>query len=305
MTHLLGMRIPLLSRDIGRKVMTFGPHRSFLRSYRVNKGGDERVAGRIPTVKERAESVKKEPGILSQMARNAIVAVGGPILSKVLGGGVVVLAVYGLYIYAISSIKAQASEALDSVTQSVKSAKDSIVQKAGEVVDRVREGGNSVIEGGKRAADSVSSTVSNGASSVIEGGKRAADSVSSTVSNGIEKTKEGVSSVKDKIEGAVEGLHQSSSGVFESVREKAETVKDVIKETITRDKRDNHDTGKSKEEENDHNTNRVVKEKENEEKFVDNNTISAEGRKRSEVAKDWLKKKVERFKGSNEKDKDQ
>eukprot|EP01040_Poterioochromonas_malhamensis_P013370 gene13370-14696_t len=142
MTHLLGMRLPLLSRDIGRKVMTLGPHRSFLRSYRVNKGGYERVAGRTPQVKERAESVKKEPGILSEMARNAIIAVGGPILSKVLGGGVVVLSVYGLYIYAISSIKAQASEALHSVTQSVKNAKDSIVQKAGEVVDRVREGGD-------------------------------------------------------------------------------------------------------------------------------------------------------------------
>ncbi len=56
---------------------------------------------------------------------------------------------------------------MNSVTQSIKNTKESIVQKAGEVVDRVREGGNSVIEGGKRAADSVSSTVSNGASSVI------------------------------------------------------------------------------------------------------------------------------------------
>lgn len=153
----------MLCKGIGRRAIALGElKRSLIRHYRVNEG-------RNSTGSERPrENVKRESRILSEVARNTVIVIGG----------VVVVAVYELFIF----IKDQASEVLHSISQSVKSAKDSMVQKAEEVVDIVKEGDGSVIEGGK---------------------------IPPTVSNGAEKTNEDVSS----------GLHQSSSSVFESAKE--------------------------------------------------------------------------------------
>ncbi len=160
MSHLLGKSLHVLCKGIGRRAIALGElKRSLIRHYRVNEG-------RNSTGSERPrENVKRESRILSEVARNTVIVIGG----------VVVVAVYELSIF----IKDQASEVLHSITQSVKSAKDSMVQKAEEVV---KEGDGSVIEGGK---------------------------IPPTVSNGAEKTNEDVSS----------GLHQSSSSVFESAKE--------------------------------------------------------------------------------------
>eukprot|EP01040_Poterioochromonas_malhamensis_P012716 gene12717-13930_t len=140
MSHLLGKSLHLLCKGIGRRAIALGgPKRSPIRHYRVNEGrnsaGSERPS---------AENVKRESRILSEIARNTVIVIGG----------VVVVAVYELFIF----IKDQAGEALNSVARSVKNTQDSIIQKAGEVVDRAREDGNSVVEGGK-----ISPTISNGA----------------------------------------------------------------------------------------------------------------------------------------------
>eukprot|EP01040_Poterioochromonas_malhamensis_P013375 gene13375-14701_t len=108
MSHLLGKSLHLLCKGIGRRaIASGGPKRSLIRHYRVNEGrnsaGSERPS---------AENVKRESRILSEIARNTVIVIGG----------VVLVAVYELFIF----IKDQASEALNSVARSVKNTKDSI-----------------------------------------------------------------------------------------------------------------------------------------------------------------------------------
>lgn len=130
----------MLCKGIGRRAIALGGlKRSLIQRYRVNEGRNSAGSER-----PRAENGKRESRILSEIGRNTVIVIGG----------VVVVAVYELFIF----IKDQADEALNSVAQSVKNTKDSIIQKAGEVVDRTREDGNSVVEGGK-----ISLTISNGA----------------------------------------------------------------------------------------------------------------------------------------------